>query len=162
MRLTETPPGLPLRHPACLIATWFGSGLLPLTPGTWGSAAALPFAWAIAYYFGPVGLVAAAAVAFAVGVWAAGLYVRHSGTEDPGPVVIDEVAGQWLTLVPAPLDPLAYLVGFVLFRLADIVKPWPARRIDREMTGGLGAMLDDLFAALYSVAAMYALARWVL
>ena len=65
--------------------------------------------------------------------------------------MIDEVAGQWLVLVPAPLDPLAYAAAFVLFRIFDIWKPWPARWADRRVEGGLGIMLDDLLAAVYAV-----------
>ena len=160
--VTHLPPGLSFWHPACLISTWFGAGLLPITPGTWGSLAALPFAWLIASHCGALGLLIGGAVAFAIGVWAAEVYSRRSGLDDPGPVVIDEVAGQWMTLAFAPLDPLAYLVGFLLFRLADIVKPWPARWVDREVSGGLGAMLDDMLAAMYSGAAMFVLGRWVL
>ena len=160
--VTRLPPGLSFWHPACLISTWFGAGLLPITPGTWGSLAALPFAWLIASHYGAPGLLIGGAVAFAIGIWAAGVYSKRSGIGDPGPVVIDEVAGQWITLAFAPLDPLAYLVGFLLFRLADIIKPWPARWADRELKGGLGAMLDDMFAAFYSGAAMFALSRWVL
>src|SRR5262249_29872215 len=101
--LTRPPPTLSFWHPACLVSTWFGVGLLPLTPGTWGSIAALPFAWLIAWRFGPQMLLVAGALAFAIGVWAAGIYSQRSGIWDPGPVVIDEVAGQFVTLAFAPL-----------------------------------------------------------
>ena len=70
--------------------------------------------------------------------------------------VIDEVAGQWLTLAPFAPDPVTYLVGFVLFRAADIVKPWPANWADRELDGGLGVMLDDIFAGIYAGLALFA------
>jgi phosphatidylglycerophosphatase A len=142
--------------PAVLLATWFGSGLLPFAPGTWGSLAALPFAWALHMSLGWSGLALAAIAAFVVGIWAANGYVVRLGGADPGPVVIDEVAGQWLTLVPAaylaPLAPdlLTYGVAFVLFRIADIFKPWPASWADKKLHGGLGIMLDDIFAALYA------------
>jgi len=162
MRLARPPDRLALWHPACLLSTWFGAGLLPGVPGTWGSAAALPFAWVIATAFGSVGLLIAGALVFCVGVWAAEVYVRRSGIQDPGPVVIDEVAGQWITLAFAPLTPFAYLLGFLLFRICDILKPWPAGWADRQVTGGFGAMLDDALAALYACAAMFALGRWVL
>lgn len=142
--------GLPPLHPAALLATWFGSGLLPWAPGTWGSLAALPFAWVIMAYTGAAGLLIAALVVFAVGCWAAGRVERASGVKDPGFAVIDEVAGQWLTLVVAPLDPLFYLAGFLLFRLVDIWKPFPIRHIERNVPGGLGIMADDVAAALYA------------
>jgi phosphatidylglycerophosphatase A len=143
--------GLPLHHPAALIATWFGIGLLPLAPGTWGSLAALPCAWAIVHFGGPAVLAAAAIIAFAAGCWAAGAVARASLHEDPGFIVIDEVAAQFLVLVAAPLDWRAYAAAFLLFRLFDIAKPWPVRAIERRVKGGLGIMLDDVAAALYAI-----------
>ena len=157
----KIPATLPFWHPAFLLATWFGSGLLPKIPGTWGSAAALPFAWAIMWLGGPWALFIGAAVAFAVGIWAAGMYSKHSGVKDAGPIVIDEVAGQWLTLIPAGLDPVLYLVGFFLFRVADILKPWPANWADRALDGGLGVMLDDIFAGIYAGIGLLAVI-WIL
>ncbi len=151
---------LPLRHPACLLATWFGIGLLRPAPGTWGSLAALPLAWAIVYFGGPYALAAATAVVFALGCWAGGVYEKAGGGKDPGVVVIDEVAGQWLVLIAAPLDPVFYLAGFLLFRLCDITKPWPAGWADRRVDGGLGIMLDDVLAALYGLAAIAAFRYW--
>ena len=152
----KIPATLPVWHPAFLLATWFGSGLLPKIPGTWGSAAALPFAWVIAWYGGPWALLAAALIAFAVGVWAAEVYSRHSGLKDAGPIVIDEVAGQWLTLAAFAPDPLTYIAGFFLFRAADIAKPWPASWADRSLEGGMGVMLDDIFAGIYAGLALFA------
>lgn len=155
----DRPDGLPPWHPAFLLATWFGAGLLPKAPGTWGSAAALPFAWVIAWYGGPWMLLAAAIVAFGSGIWAAEIYSRRTGTKDAGPIVIDEVAGQWLTLAPFAPDPAIWFGGFLLFRIADIIKPWPAGWADRSVSGGLGVMLDDFFAGLYAAAALYGLHR---
>jgi phosphatidylglycerophosphatase A len=134
-----------------LLATWFGTGLLPITPGTWGSLAALPFAWAIRSHVGTTGLVVATVIVFTVGWWVAATVAKASSIEDPSAVVIDEVAAQWLVLLPAPLDPLAYAVAFLLFRIFDIWKPWPVRWADRHVKGGLGIMLDDLLAAVYAV-----------
>jgi phosphatidylglycerophosphatase A len=144
--------GLPLWHPAVLVATLFGAGFLPIAPGSWASLAALPAAWAIVCLWGVLGLAGAAGIAFALGWWAAATVAKASGIEDPSAVVIDEVAAQWLVLVPAPLDPLAYTLAFLLFRLFDIWKPWPVRWADRHVKGGLGIMLDDLLAAVYAVA----------
>lgn len=110
---------------------------------------------------GPWALAAAAGIVFIIGVWASNGYIRQIGGEDPGPVVVDEVAGQWLTLVVAPLDPLMFALGFVLFRIADIVKPWPASWADRAVKGGLGVMLDDVLAAIYAGAALYAIAHFL-
>lgn len=153
-------PGIPFWHPAALLCTWFGAGLAPKAPGTWGSAAALPFAWGLARLGGWPLVLAASLVCFVVGWWASAVYVRRTGAQDPSEVVIDEVAGQWLVLAAAPLDPLAYVVGFALFRVLDITKPWPARWADRHVHGGLGVMLDDMLAAGYGAAALAVFALW--
>jgi phosphatidylglycerophosphatase A len=149
--------GLPFWHPAVMLATWFGAGFLPVTPGSWGSLAALPFAWAIRTLWGPPGLALAAAIVFILGWWAAAAVVAASGLADPGAIVIDEVAAQWLVLMAAPLDPLAWALAFVLFRIFDIGKPWPVGWADRHIHGGLGVMLDDLLAAGYAALVLAAL-----
>lgn len=138
-----------------LLSTWFGVGYLPKAPGTWGSLAALPCAWGIATLYGSVGLLTATTAVFSLGVWASESFTRRTGRKDPGIIVIDEVAGQWLTLALVPLDPLYYLAGFILFRIADITKPWPASWADRKLSGGLGIMLDDIFAALFAAALLF-------
>ena len=143
--------GLPLRHPAALVATWFGAGLLPWAPGTWGSLAALPCAWVIVHFAGHAALGGAALLVFALGWWAAAKLAQASGHHDPGFIVVDEVAAQFLVLVAAPLDWRAYIAAFLLFRVFDIAKPFPARAIERRVTGGLGIMLDDIAAALYAL-----------
>jgi phosphatidylglycerophosphatase A len=134
-----------------MIATGFGIGLLPLMPGSWGSLAALPCAWAIRSLGGIGALAAAAALAFVLGWWASGQVARASGQHDPGSIVIDEVAAQWLVLLAAPLDWRAYTAAFLLFRTFDIAKPWPIRPIERRVAGGLGIMLDDIVAAFYAL-----------
>ncbi|HXP31436.1 MAG TPA: phosphatidylglycerophosphatase A [Stellaceae bacterium] len=146
MKLRAAP--LPPWHPAALIATWFGCGFLPWAPGSWGSLAALPFAWLIAWAGGALGLLAAAAALFLLGWWAASVMANSLSAKDPACIVVDEVVGQWLTLAAAPLDPIAYALGFLLFRFCDVVKPWPVRWADREIGGGLGIMLDDALAGL--------------
>ncbi|HEX6441098.1 MAG TPA: phosphatidylglycerophosphatase A [Stellaceae bacterium] len=148
---------MPTWHPALVLATWFGAGLLPVMPGTWGSLAALPCAWMIRALWGTAGLAAATAIVFAVGCWAAGKFAKASAVKDPGAVVIDEVAGQWLALLPASLDPVCYAVGFLLFRAFDIWKPWPVGFPDRRIAGGFGIMLDDLLAAVYAALALLVL-----
>lgn len=160
MILTTRRPGISPWHPAFLAATWFGCGLLPKAPGTWGSLAALPFAWALAQVGGSVALLAASLACFVVGWWASAVYVRRTGVNDPSEIVIDEVAGQWLVLAAAPADPLLYAVGFLIFRVLDITKPWPARWADRNVHGGLGVMLDDMLAAAYGAALMAVITLW--
>lgn len=142
-------------RPSFWLATWFGTGLLPRMPGTWGSLAALPFAWAIVSAGGPWLLVLAAAAVFALGLWAAERYMGAMRVHDPGTIVVDEVPAQWLTLAFVPLDLTVYALGFLLFRVADIVKPWPANWIDRRVGGALGVMADDVVAAVYAGLALY-------
>jgi phosphatidylglycerophosphatase A len=147
--------------PAGVIGTWFGAGLAPKAPGTWGSVAALPFAWAIQYWAGPAGLVLAAMLLFLAGWAASNRLVDTTGIQDPQMIVVDEVVGQWLTLACGPLSIPAYLIGLALFRLADITKPFPASWADRRVGGGLGVMLDDVLAAFYSGFGLWAIDRLV-
>ena len=142
---------------ATLLATWFGAGRLPVAPGSWGSLAALPLAWLIVWLGGWTALAAATLLVFLVGWWAADRVVAEAGIADPGWVVIDEVAGQWLTLLFVPPGLKAYAAGFVLFRLFDIAKPWPVSWADRRIGGGLGVMIDDILAGLYALAGLSAL-----
>lgn len=142
---------LPFAHPAVLLSTWFGCGLAPAAPGTVGSLAALPLAALAVWLGGPWLLVAVAAIVGAVGVWTSDGYARAAGVVDPSEVVIDEVAGQCLTLTVAPLAPLPYAIGFLLFRFFDIVKPFPIRWIERRLPGGYGIMLDDIVAAIFAM-----------
>ena len=146
---------------ATWLATWFGAGRLPWAPGTWGSLAALPLAWLLLALGGPWLLLIAVALVFVLGLWASDRYMKAVGLHDPGAIVIDEVAGQWLTLAIAPLDPLAFLVGFVLFRIADVFKPWPASWLDRRVGGAFGVMIDDVAAAVYA-GGILALVIWLL
>ena len=135
-------------HPAVLVATLGGIGRLPLAPGTWGSLAALPVAWAIVELGGVIALAACIAGLFPLGIWACNRYAAMTGIDDPGACVVDEVVGQWVVLLVLPLDPAAYAAGFALFRLFDILKPWPVGWADRRLRGGFGVMFDDVLAGL--------------
>ena len=144
-----------LSIPGVLLATWFGSGYLPKAPGTWGSVAALPFAWAIVHFGGIWALAMASVTVFFVGIWASNVYMAKTGTHDPGAIVIDEVAGQWIVLLAAPLDPAAYFLGFVLFRFFDVLKPWPISWADKNIDGAWGVMMDDVLAGVAGLAVLY-------
>ena len=148
-------------EPAALLATWFGSGFLPVVPGTWASLAALPFAALLVWLGGPLLVLLASAVLFLLGMWAADAYMEAIGVHDPPAIVIDEVVGQWLTLALLPIDPVLYALGFLLFRIFDVLKPWPANFIDRAVTGGFGVMLDDVVAAIYAGAVVWFVAPWL-
>jgi phosphatidylglycerophosphatase A len=156
-----TAAGLGAMHPACLLATWFGAGRLARAPGTWGSFAALPLAAGLAWLGGPWLVLLAALPLFGLGAWASQRYMAACGIHDPAAIVVDEVVGQCVTLALLPLSPLAYLLGFVLFRILDMLKPWPAGWIDRRMTGGIGVMLDDVVAGIYAGALALALLSWL-
>ena len=158
--LVPLPTDLPLKHPACLVSTWFGVGLIPLAPGTWGSLAALPFAWIIQNLAGPYALVAASALIFGLGWWASAVFIAaHGDVSDPQTIVVDEVAGQWLVLAVAPTTFWYYLAGLILFRIFDVTKPWPVRWADRYVKGGLGVMLDDILAGVYGIVLLFVLVR---
>jgi phosphatidylglycerophosphatase A len=142
-----------LSHPAGWIATGFGIGFCPVAPGTAAALAALlPWWWlqdlSLAGYAGIVGS------AFVLGVASADWCVRRLAAQDPACVVWDEIVGQWLTLTPLLGTHRAWqwiLLAVVLFRIFDIVKPWPVGWIDRAVEGGWGVMLDDVFAAGYAM-----------
>lgn len=149
-----------------LLATWFGSGLAKKAPGTFGTLAAMPFAWVMQKYFGMEVLIAATLLACVGGVWVCDAYLRVTGKAkdaDPKEVVIDEVAGVWLVLCLMPLNymsvaeewmPVSYVGAFLFFRIFDIWKPWPVSLADKKVKGGLGIMLDDLLAAVWAVIAL--------
>jgi len=144
------------------VATFGGIGLLKPGPGTWGSAATVLLWWAIARNIPTqwqwIAALAACAIVTAIGIPAATREARASGREDPGHVVIDEVAGQLLALVFAPLHWKSLVAGFILFRCFDIVKPWPVRRLER-LPAGTGIVVDDLGAGAYAWAVMQVLLR---
>jgi len=144
------------------LATWGGTGLLPWAPGTFAALTALPLAWLLTAAGGVWLLLTAALAVFVLGIWAAERYMAAVGIHDPTAVVIDEIAGQWLTLCVAPLEPVAYLVGFVLFRIFDVLKPWPASWLDRRVGGAFGVMIDDIAAAAYAGGALAVLVTWFL
>lgn len=148
---TALPQSLKATDPVAFIATWFGSGLLPKAPGTWGTIAALPPACVIALIGGSYSLVLAAAFAFFVGTWAAEQYARACGKADPSEVVIDEVAAIWLVLAFTPFTLTGWGAAFIAFRFFDVVKPWPVSLADSKLKGGFGIMFDDVIAAGYAI-----------
>jgi phosphatidylglycerophosphatase A len=141
-----------------LVATVAGAGYTPLAPGTAGSAVALVILWLVP--FSRAGLLVFFLVVTVAGIWAAHVAERKLGGKDPGEIVIDEVAGMTLSVLVLPLTAPVLLAGFVLFRVFDVVKPFPAGRSQR-LPGGLGIMTDDLVAGLYALAVLL-LARRIL
>jgi phosphatidylglycerophosphatase A len=151
---------MPRRNPgAFLIATWFGCGYAPKAPGTAGSLAALVIAIALFYSAGSGRgtLLVLTAILLAPGIWSAGVVARESGSIDPQIVVVDEVLGQWITLLgTATMNWKSWLAAFVLFRAFDIWKPPPVRQLEK-LPGGWGIVADDVMAGLYGALAIFVL-----
>lgn len=147
----QQPRNFPFMHPVNLVCTWFGAGLSPVAPGTAGTLAALPFAFLIQYFLGNIALLGLSFVLFAAGCWASRRYIELTEREDPGEIVIDEVAAICLLLSLFPFTWQWAIACFLLFRLFDVLKPWPVSLADRKIKGGFGVMFDDLLAALYPV-----------
>src|SRR5581483_1223123 len=139
---------------ALAIATVGGAGRSPVAPGTAGSAVALLLLWLVP--FSPAALVAFLVAVTRAGGWAGGRVERLVGETDPGLVVVDEVAGMTVSVLALPRTPSVLLAAFVLFRVFDVVKPFPAGRSQR-LPGGLGIMVDDLVAGLYALLVLHAL-----
>ena len=154
-----TRSGFNGRRPWHWIAFGLGSGLSPWAPGTAGTLAAIPLYLAMAGLALPwyLGLVALATL---VGVWACGAAARDLGRGDPGAIVWDEVVGYLVTMTAAPPGWIWVLLGFALFRLFDIWKPWPIRVLDARVHGGLGIMLDDLVAGALAWAVLQGISRF--
>jgi phosphatidylglycerophosphatase A len=151
---SHNQPALPLSdwrdRIAHVIGVWFGCGHVPYMPGHAGTIGTIPL-YLLVRPHGPIAVAAAALVVIAVGVWAAGRVERRLGVKDPQIVCVDEVAGVLVTWIAAPPTWRALIVGGLLFRLFDQLKPWPARAAER-LPGGLGVMLDDVVAGAWGAA----------
>ncbi len=135
------------------IATVCGLGYIPVASGTFGSAAGLVLWWLLSA--SPWSQALAIVGLFVVGTWSSGEAERHFDRTDPSQVVIDEVLGMWITLFLNPVSWPGAVVAFLLFRIADIIKPYPADRLER-LHGGVGVMADDAMAAVYANLALRA------
>ena len=158
---TDSPPTTRIQSGektlwAWAVATFFGAGIGKPGPGTYGSVAAILLWGAFAWLAHPtphallIALLAGIALSLILGIPAATIAARESGRHDPGFVVIDEVAGQWITLLLSPPDWQHGLIALVLFRLFDITKPFPIRRLER-LPEGWGIVFDDVAAGLYAL-----------
>jgi len=142
-------------HPAVIWSTWFWSGLSPKAPGTVGSLAALPVGYVILYFLGVNALFVATIAVFFTGWWSTAIYLEKTGREDPGEVVIDEVAGLWVVLMLSDGGAFLTIGAFLLFRLFDIWKPWPISWLDRNIKGAFGVMIDDIVAGIFALVALF-------
>jgi phosphatidylglycerophosphatase A len=144
-----------LREPVQLLAFGFGAGLSPWAPGTAGTLLALPAAWLMMDW--PLAWRAAVVVAAVVcGVFICDASARRLGMHDYPGIVFDEIAAMLLVALVLPKHPVWFASAFILFRIFDILKPWPIRDLDHRLKGGIGIMLDDLMAALYAMACLKA------
>lgn len=154
-----SPPSF--KHPSTWLATWFGCGLMPKAPGTWGSLGALPVGLALFHFMGFWNFMIGIILVTLIGYWAADRYDKASGSHDNKAIVIDEVAGQWIALLPVlhfvGISPLLILCAFVLFRIFDVLKPWPVSFFDKKIGGALGVMGDDVIAGLYAAGCLLGL-----
>src|SRR5262245_48972027 len=139
---------MPLRRLGVFVATCAHVGYAPVAPGTFGSLVALVLYYLIRRQQSTTIELGAIAVIVVIGLWSATEAEHHFGGIDPGPVVIDEVVGMLMTLALHPVNIWGAIVGFLIFRVLDIVKPWPARRLEL-LPGGFGVVLDDMMAGVY-------------
>ena len=154
---TESTTGFELRNPVHLLALGFGSGLIKPAPGTWGTLASVPL-FLLLISVAPAGSVAFFAVllvSFGLGVYLCGKTANDVGVHDHGAIVWDEFVGFWITMAIVPSSWLNIVLGFILFRLFDILKPWPIKVLDKSVHGGFGIMIDDVLAGVFAATLLY-------
>lgn len=147
---------LSLSNPIHFLALGFGSGLAPKAPGTFGTLAALP----LYYLMMDLSLVSYILITLLVtigGFWLCDRTAKDMAVHDHGAIVWDEVAGMLITMIAAPVSWLAIVVGFLLFRMFDIFKPWPIKLLDRHVKGGFGIMIDDVLAGVFAACCLQAI-----
>jgi phosphatidylglycerophosphatase A len=149
-----------LATPAGWLACGFGSGLAPVAQGTFGSLAAI-LPWLLLRQYSLSLNIVVIVIGFVVGVWACDIAGRALRVDDHRSLVWDEFIGQWIALLPALLAPWwAIVLGFALFRLFDVWKPWPIRYLDRHLKGGLGVMADDVIAGIFAAVVLKLVLIW--
>lgn len=146
---TDRVPVKLLKDPGHLLSFGFGSGLSPYAPGTMGTLAAIPLFLCAAYFGSMIVLVSCLVISIA-GIYLCERTTRALGVHDHSAIVWDEIAGYFVTMLFVPVSIISVILGFVLFRLFDILKPWPISVIDSRLKGGLGVMLDDILAGVFA------------
>jgi len=151
---SEYTPPFNMKAPSTWLATWFGAGFMRPAPGTWGALMAIPYGILIHQALGAIALTIAIILLYPIGVWSAQKFGEATGHHDDKMIVIDEVIGQWIALLPAliigGLNPLYILLSFATFRLFDIKKPWLVGYFDHNMKNAHGVMLDDVTAGVFA------------
>lgn len=150
-----------LNNPIHFLAVGLGSGMAPFMPGTFGSLAAIPL-WFAFFYFSPIFYWLLMIAAFVFGCYICQKTSDDTATQDAGNIVWDEFVGMWITLFFIPYVTWYWLfIAFVLFRLFDIIKPWPISWFDQKVSGGLGIMIDDVIAAIFAAAVIVVLSFYL-
>ena len=158
MTISAKPPvSVIVKKPAVLLACGLGSGLVPKAPGTVGTLAAIPL-YLVIQPLGLLNYLLLTAVFFVLGIWLCHQAIKVFERNDPSEVVWDEVVGFLVTMIAAPAGWQWLVLGFVLFRIFDIWKPWPVRLADHKLHGGLGIMLDDVIAGIYALIVLQVIA----
>jgi len=152
--MTNNVKQIVLRNPVHLLSFGFGAGLSPIAPGTFGTLIAMPI-YLVLTSFSTIIYVLTVAFMFCIGCWASKRTADALGVHDHPGIVIDEIVGYLATMLFVPVTWYWMIFGFLLFRLFDIWKPWPINMVDRQLQGGVGIMLDDLLAAIYSLLSLH-------
>lgn len=155
--MSKRIPGLTLTNPVHLLAFGFGSGVIPKAPGTWGTLVAIPINVLLQELAVIAYLVVVVAMSL-LGIWLCGRAAKDLGVHDHPGIVWDEIVGYLITMIAAPSGWLWWLIGFALFRIFDIIKPWPIGPLDKNVEGGLGIMLDDIVAGVMAMVCVQLLA----
>lgn len=151
------PEKLNRKAPHVWLASWFGCGFLSPAPGTWGSLGGLVCGLLILWLGGLILLLVSILAVCFIGLWAADRFDRDLETHDSKMIVIDEVAGQWIAMIPAYGSLPLYLLSFVLFRFFDILKPWPVSYFEKDVEGAAGVMGDDIVAGIMAASGIMVL-----
>mgnify|MGYP001190340023 FL=1 len=155
-----TQPKITIKTPAQFIASGFGSGCAPVAPGTFGTLAALPF-W-VGLTFLPLWVyLLVIVVASLFGFYICQKASDELGVHDHGGIVWDEFVGLWITMIAIPFSVTNMVIGFILFRIFDIIKPWPIRVADQKVGGGVGIMIDDMIAGVIACGVFHLLRLYV-
>jgi phosphatidylglycerophosphatase A len=146
-----------LKNPLHFLAFGFGSGLAPKAPGTFGTLAAIPLVVLLSFYCSLPIYLGLCVLFSVVGIWICGRTANDMQVHDDSSIVWDEVVGMMITMVAVPLNWQTMLAGFILFRLFDIIKPWPISYLDKHVHGGFGIMADDVLAGIFSLVCVHLL-----
>ncbi len=155
-------PKITIKTPWQFFASGFGSGMSPIAPGTMGTLAAIPFWYIFATILPTWGYIGMLIITALVGIVICQKASDELGVHDHGGIVWDEFVGLWLTMLFAPVSWTAIILGFLIFRFFDVLKPWPIKVIDAQVGGGLGIMLDDILAGIFSLITLQVILHWII